>query len=266
MTMGDLKHAEALRQRAIENHARLRETPAFKDAAALTNKLVTDLVLVLQSVMLMSTRSRDLAENVLVVRTADHLLQSCLAIVSLQQSGMLGPVKRELRFVLELLVKASVIDQAIGNAEVKARLLALNDGHESFADLCNRLQIANLCEIDASTFRKVAKSLYRRLSKIVHASMQQITEDLDRFKRGIHFGFETVAMLNDMNAMVRDVLDLGVPLVLQSVGPALAGDIYVQILDDLPAWVFHRTRLSQRFSRFYDYKAERLVRRPTKRC
>lgn len=81
-----------------------------------------------------------------------------------------------------------------------------------------------------------------------------------RAERGEHLGFEGPSTLEAFNRLASQTLDLVVVLIFEGIGPAFAGDLFIQLFDDMPEWKFHRTRFTREVSHFFDYKHERQMR------
>lgn len=256
-----LAPAREARERAIAEHEALRSSRGFRNAIAYNHRISSDFIHLLHLVSMMATRSETLSEHTLSIRMTDYFVQSTVVVASLVENGFHGPVKRELRFLLEAGVKFLATDQALPRASLKEKNAYLAELPDRFREIVDALALPGFDEATQVSMRSKTLDLYGSLSTIVHASQAQVSVDLQRWTKGTPIGFEAVSQVNSINALCLDVFDLGVVLSLHSIGLGLAGDIYTAALDDMPKWSFHSTRFAKALSAHFDYKLERQNRR-----
>jgi hypothetical protein len=110
---------------------------------------------------------------------------------------------------------------------------------------------------DPLSFRHAVASLFGSLSGYTHVSKTQMEERFRRFQRQEYIGFEQANTLRAFNKVVANAYDVILALVFEGVGPAFAGDVFVQVLDEDRGWKFHRSRYVKEVSARFDYKVER---------
>ena len=108
-------------------------------------------------------------------------------------------------------------------------------------------------------YRQAAKSLYGALSTTTHVSSRNVERDLANFNKGKHFAFETVADVNAIARLLRQVLDLALTSHLEAFDHGLVGDMFEPPFET--RWSFLKTPLVAAIDRHFDYKHERRVRR-----
>jgi hypothetical protein len=242
----------------ISKHAAVRASPRYQDAQTHLNRLLTDFAFALRLASFAFTRYPN-SHDWLQQANVDDILESLVAIPLLVEQGIFNAARRELRYLLEALVKFVYVDQQLpGDAPLAERVALLGDSTRvprSSVDPIDSVTIRMLDEPDQ--FRSAVKSAFGALSGYVHPSRTQVEERLRRAARGEFTGFEGPKVVETFTRLVSETLDLAVVLIFEGVGPAFTGDMYIQLFDDRPKWNFHRTRFTPQVGRFFDYKLER---------
>jgi hypothetical protein len=196
-----------------------------------------------------------------------------LAASHMIKEGLHDPARREMRFLVEASVKALWLDQGsralrddapagitVPPRTVREKAAALDGlGRERFEAVVDSLEFGLLGDKGAAQYRQTAKSLYGTLSTTTHVSSRNVERDLANFEKGKHFAFETVAEVNAIARLLRQVLDLALASHFEGFDHGLVGDIF-----ELPLatnWSFLKTPLVGAIDRHFDYKHERRVRR-----
>lgn len=251
------QQAEAMQQ-ASQQHAALRSSPPFAAQIRFLDRLVADYLRAIKTCWLMATRVPGMVDNSLVMRHIQETAQSVVCVRWQIAEGMLTPARREQRFMLESYVKYLLVDQARPTASLEERCAYLRD-HVARATIepVDELQLWELPGDVVVQFRASTKRIFSELCAYVHPSVSQIKERLNRDQAGEYLGFESVATLREQVERLREVLDLVLVLVFQSLGLSLAGDTFLIVFDDDQQWKFHRTPFMRELSRVFNYKAER---------
>lgn len=198
----------------------------------------------------------------LLSATTDEVLESSIAVASLVQNGAVNVARRELRYALEVVVKAVYCDQALpGETSLEDRIAWLADTRNVPRSSVKSIDSVALRMIpDPESFRNAVASLYGSLSGYTHVSKTQLEERLRRVARGEYIGFELPRTLRTFNGVLSNAYDVILALVFEGFGPAATGDVFVQVLDDDPTWRLHRGTYIGDISAHFDYKHERQVR------
>jgi hypothetical protein len=189
------------------------------------------------------------------------------------KEGLHDPARREMRFLVEAAVKALWLDQgsppprgdhgagAVLPPITVAEKIAVLDGlgRERFDQVVDSLRFGMLDESASHQYRQTAKSLYGILSTNTHVSSRNVERDLANFDKGKHFAFETVADVNAIARLLRQVLDLALASHFEAFDQGLVGDLFEPHF--APNWSFLKTPLVAAIDRHFDYKYERRVRR-----
>jgi hypothetical protein len=230
----------------------------YREQCTYMERLTTDFVLGVRSAALAFTRY-PAGREWLLQASIDDLLESAISLVTLAGEGVFNVGRRELRYVLELVVKCVYCDQVLpADAPLRERIALAGDPAQvprSSVDVVDRLTLRMIP--DPLEFVHRFHGAFGALSGYTHVSKPQLEERLRRVERGEFIGFEGPATLRAFNALVAQTYDLVLALVFEGIGPAFTGDLFIQILDDEPSWKFHKGRYVGQISRYFDYKAER---------
>jgi hypothetical protein len=260
------------RQRRSEEHAALRASDAYKGALRQIDRYIVDYGLGINTIELMATRHHTFFDERISLRMKPHLVQSMIAASHMIKEGLHDPARREMRFLVEASVKALWLDQGspplregdagtnLPPATVAEKVAALDGlGRERFDQVVDSLKFGMLDATAGDQYRQTAKSLYGTLSTTTHVSSRNFERDLANFDKGKHFAFETVADVNAIARLLRQVLDLALASHFEAFDHGLVGDLFEPHFE--PRWSFLKTSLVAAVDRHFDYKHERRVRR-----
>jgi hypothetical protein len=210
--------ADAARQLETDlaAHATLKASKRYKDAQTHLSRLLADFSLALQLSAFCFTRYPH-ARQWMQQANADDLLESVVAIPLLVEQGVFNSGRRELRYLLEALVKFVYVDQQVsGDAPLQERLAFLADNAKvprSSVDPIDWMTLRLVSQPEE--FRAAVKQAFKSLSGYVHPSRSQIDERLRRAARGEFSGFEGPKVVEAFNRLTSQTLDLAVVLILR---------------------------------------------------
>jgi hypothetical protein len=264
-----MKQFLAAQQKRIDDHNAMREGRPYQDAIALVDRLIVEYGLGINAIELAATRDPGLFEEQITLRIKQHFVQSMIAASSMIKEGLHDPAKREMRFLVEASVKSLWLDSgcpAIQKSKVEeprpvlsgvAEKVAALDGlgRERFSAVVDSLKFGLLDGAAADLYRQTAKSLFSKLSTTTHISSRDVARDLSNFDKGRHFAFETVADVNAITALLKQVLDFALASHFEAFDHDLVGDIFEPPI--AKRWSFLKTPLVSAIDRHFDYKAER---------
>lgn len=241
---------------AVEVHARLRASAPFRQQLAVLNAQTHGFVAMLRAAWLTSNRDPASA-NYLFWHFVDDLLASAVGIELLVREGIDGPARRELRFMLELVIRHLYVDVCTSARETPLGTRLAYVEHKlgkRDVELLDELALALVEEKDE--FRRATRALYGELSRETHPMHEQLARRLERAERGAYIGFETASDLQAFNELLRRAYDILLVFVAEALGPSSAGDLML-VLDDAQDWPFRSTRFMVGVSGMFDYKRER---------
>ena len=266
------------RQRLSDQHAELRSSEAYLGAMRQVDRFILDYGLGINAIEFMATRNPPYFDHFISLRIKPHLVQSMIAASHMIKEGLHDPARREMRFLVEASVKALWLDQGSPKLRedddrrastpprtVAEKIAALDGlGRERFDQVVDSLQFDLLDAPAGNQYRQTAKSLYGTLSTTTHVSSRNVERDLANFEKGKHFALETVADVNAIARLLRQVLDLALASHFEAFDHGLVGDIFEPPF--LASWSFLKTPLVAAVDRQFDYKHERRVRRGEVGC
>jgi hypothetical protein len=232
-----------------EGHLRVRNSAEYTAEGKFLHRLVGDFVETLHLANVLFTRYPE-SHKWLLQRETDGLIESAAAVLVLAVNGMVNPARRELRHLLEAVLKFMYVDQQLsGGVDLDERVRFLGskvpDSSVSIVDeVVFRLG-------QADTVANDTKSTFSQLCRYVHPSQEQTLERIARAKRGEFIGFESAAQMRAFNKELARTLDLVLILYLEGIGPSFTGDVFELALTK-KSWKFHKTRhvgpLGERFA------------------
>ncbi len=262
-----------VRRQLVVEHANLRASADYQGAMRQIDRYILDYGLGINAIDFMAARDPTYFNKRISLRMKPHFVQSMIAAGHMIKEGLLDPARREMRFLVEAAAKALWLDQ--GSASPRAsgetvsvppsttvaeKVAALDGlGRERFDQVVDSLRFGLLDEPAIEQYRQTAKSLYGTLSTTTHVSSSNVERDLANFDRGEHFAFETVADVNPIARLLRQVLDLTLASHFEAFDHGLVGALFEPHFE--PSWSFLKTPLVAAVDRHFDYKHERRVRR-----
>jgi hypothetical protein len=249
----------ALHQRREGYHQEVLSSRPFQDGLRYLQGIASDFLSAQTYVRFQGMRF-EASDHYLLFRFAPHIAESTLAITMNAKEGLQNAARRELRFLLEAVVKLSSRDFHPAAKSFEERLDGLEDRKKRFEDYVAELNYFPEFEKPEEANGAIL-SLYAELSHYVHASTSQFEAALARGRRDEDPGMESVGTLNRFNNLAFQVYDLVLVHIFYGVGLSMAGDIFTTTLDDEPKWRFHKGKFVSRMSKCFNYKHERRVRR-----
>lgn len=242
---------------AIERHEKLRAEAPYQEQLNRLGGLTLGFINTLRACWIASTRD-PASPRWLFWRFADDLLASALAIALLVRNGIDLPARRELRFMLEIVIRNLYVDTVFASREtpLDTRLAYVQHRlQQKDLELLAELKW-NLID-DAGRFEAVTKRLYGELSTYTHPSHEQMARRLEQAERGVYLGFETSIELAGFNDLLERTYDVILVYVFEALGPSSTGDVFINVIDERPDWPFAATEFVPAISASYDYKHER---------
>jgi hypothetical protein len=148
-----IEHQQSNITAKIAFQKELIASPAYQNEIKFIDRMTNDIILLLRTCLMCSFRGGSYSENSLTIRSTDDLIQSVLAARHLAEQGMINPVKRELRYIIESSVKYLYVDQHTQGlqtvAELTERLAFLDKNVNSSIDAREELKLEALHSDDA---------------------------------------------------------------------------------------------------------------------
>lgn len=268
-----IQSAVVERQRRSDEHAALRASDAYMASIRQIDRYILDYGLGINMIEMMASRNPPFFDQLISLRIKPHFVQSMIAAAHMIKEGLHDPARREMRFLVEASVKALWLDQGSASLRqvadrgatvpprtVAEKIAALDGlGRERFDVVVGSLRFGMLDETAGKQYRQTAKSLYGALSTTTHVSSRNVERDFANFEKGKHFAFETIADINAIARLLRQVLDLALASHFEAFDHGLVDDLFEPHF--APEWSFLKMPLVASIDRHFDYKHERRVRR-----
>jgi hypothetical protein len=256
-TLFDAEAAELRRRQ--EAHERERSTPEYKAEITRIRETVHAFANTMRLCVIASTRSQ-LASESFFLRHVDELSTAAVLSAAAFNEGAINAGRRELRFLLELAMKAAYVDEAINSSPFETRLeFFARKVKRHSADYVRDLQLAMLGP-ERDAFTKAVVNAWSEASNYVHPTTRQIRETLELRAAGSSPGFGSRAELARAADALLDATTYAVVVAFHVIGPPLTGDMLVDALDKHDRWPFHASRFVAAIDASFDYKAERQER------
>ena len=219
--------------------------------------ITNDCIFTLHSISIYSTRAGTIYDNFLTIRAIDDIMQSVIAIKSLVENGIYNTVKRELRYLIEMITKYVIVDYVkMGeNLTIKTTYLKENIPNSSIEIIDQ--YTPPLSATKNEELKAEVKDFFYKACAYVHPSKKQIDEQVKNYENGNHIGYESARMLADVNKLIFRAYDMIIMMILHGFGHSMSGDLFVQLFDDNKKWKFHKAKYVKEYTKNFDYKYER---------
>jgi len=231
----------------------------YQQELKLIKDITNDFVYTLNLISLYSTRAGKLYDDFLTIKAIDDILQSVIAILSLVENGIHNTVKRELRYLIEMMTKYIIVDYEKMGESLATKTQYLKDSiPNSSIDVIDQYS-PPLQGTKNAEFKAEVKDFFYKACDYVHPSKKQIDEQIKNYEKGNTIGFESSKMLADINKLIFRAYDMILVMLFHGFGDDLSGDLLIQLLDDNKKWKFHKSKYVKEYSKNFDYKHERKI-------
>jgi hypothetical protein len=238
-------------------HKEVFNSQQYQQELKYIRDITNDCIFTLHSIAIYSTRAGTIYDNFLTIRAIDDIMQSVIAIRSLVENGIHNTVKRELRYLIEMMTKYVIVDYSkMGeNLTIKTTYLKENIPNSSIEIIDQ--YITPLSATKNDEFKAEVKDFFYKACAYVHPSKKQIDEQIKNYENGNHTGYESTKMLADINKLIFRAYDMILMMILHGFGHSMSGDLFVHLFDDNKKWKFHKAKYLKEYSKKFDYKHER---------
>lgn len=253
-----LQEKEKRHTENVSKHEKLRASPEYQKSFKLLQHTVHDLIHTVRACELAASRWSEFTNNYLLPMHLEDIVEAALTARFAIENGTLNPARRELRYMLEVAVNISYVDEAKSKANFEERIKFYRGKgvKKSNVDHIKELPLRMLGEHKESFIRNVIEAWVRG-SNYVHLTKRRIDDKLRLRAEGITPGFETVEMLDEIVAEVHQVCSIVMVLTFETIGPSFTGDMLVEFLDERDDWSFHASPYIAYIDSRFDYKHER---------
>lgn len=208
-----------------------------------------DFVDTLRTISFYSARAGNIYDNFLCIRTIDDLIQSAIGILSMVENGIHNTVRRELRYLIEMITKYVIVDYAKMGESFGIKTQYLQDEIPNSSIEIVMDYSTPFSSPTKEQFQSEVKDFFRKACAYVHPSKRQIDEQVANYQRGNTIGFESAKMFTDINRIVYRAYDIILTMVFHSFGHSMSKDLFEQVFNDNPKWKFHKGKYVKEYSK-----------------
>lgn len=204
------------------------------------------------------TRSDQLRNKLFFLNVIHDIVQSIFAINILAAEGIRNTCRRELRYLIELAIKACCISQKQSEKSVEEQLTEYKKELKSTnISMIDEINLYFLSEISKTTYLQEIKRMYGEMCSYVHSSPKQIQERLDMANKGRTFGLEGTEELRELNIEIGKVYSYILILLFHSIPQWCVGDYLVERDGETVATYFLKSKYFTEIDEKFNYKHER---------
>lgn len=248
---------ENINKKQKEHEKKQLKSPEYIQGIKYLHSITFDFINTLRFISFYSTRADDIYKEFLTISVIDELIESSIAISYLSEQGIYNPLKRELRYLLELTVKSVGVDFNMMGKSLSERIdYFQNKVPSSSIDYIDTYRLP-FNDLENNEFKSDIKDLFYKSSSYVHPSKKQFTERLYNKQKGNYIGFDTAEMLSKFNKLLFRAYDIIITLLFHGFGESMTGDLFIQIFDKNKKWKYHKGKYVGKYSHLFDCKVER---------
>lgn len=204
------------------------------------------------------SRSDKLKNKLFCLSIIDDLIQSLTAIKSLSDEGIRNPCRRELRYMLELSIKACLISQKNSDKSIEEQISEYRQVIKSTnISMVKEINYYFFSELEKEQFVREVLKLYGKLCTYVHSTPYQMQERVELDKKGRCIGFEGTDELKELDEEIGDVLAHILVLFFHTIPQWCVGDYLVEANGYTVNSYFSKYKFFAIIDGFFDYKHER---------
>jgi hypothetical protein len=235
-------------------------TEAYRERLGAFSRLINDFLFILSFVGRDAGRDPEWWDTHLLSYTAHDILESTFGILSLARDGLSNTCRRELRYLVELSIKVCYIEQHYQQLPFAEKFEAARRPLDSTnIGIKKNLSLSLLPEAFRSDFCEELGRLYGDASNWVHLSADQLSNRIDRTRRGVTAGREGLSEIDSLIGFSERCFAAIIVLILHSVPSWVAGDLLVREDGKTHLSQFEGSRYLAAIDEGFDYKHERQV-------
>lgn len=203
-------------------------------------------------------RSTELKNSLFCLSVIDDLLQSLVAIKVLGGEGIRNTCRRELRYIIELSIKACLISQKWSDKPNEEQISVFRDVlKDTNISMIKDINFHFFDEDNKEAFIIEAKRFYGQMCSYVHATSSQMIERISLDKEQRYIGFEGINELKELNDEIGKALYISLVLFFHAIPTWCVGDYLVERDGRTVKTYFSKFKLFSVIVQYFDYKCER---------
>lgn len=239
------KILESITQKTSDWKEKVYDSQQYQQELRYISDITKDFIDAIRTINIYSTSAGDVYDNFFCIKATDDLIQSVLAIEMMVNNGIHNTVKRELRYLIEMITKYVIVDYDKMGEDMEVKLQYLRDNIpnssiEIIAEYSTPFQ-----EPLSSNFKSEVKDFFYKSCAYVHPSQKQLDEQISNYNNGNSIGFESAKMLSNMNKTIFRCYDLILTMCFHSFGQSMSKDLFEQIFNDNKKWKYHKGKYTK---------------------
>lgn len=212
----------------------------------------------LMFVQMNCSRSEELKSKLFCLSVTTDMYQSLVAIKILSKEGIRNACRRELRYLIELAIKACLISQQISKRSNKEQI-------DQFRDTLSSTNITMIKDINFHFFNDKEKDrfiietkrIFGKLCLYVHSTPHQMHERVKLDAVGRYIGNEGIEELHELNDEIGHVLSIVMILFFHAIPEWCVGDYMVERNGYTIDTYYSKFNYFAIIDKKFDYKHER---------
>lgn len=244
--------------RAKPNMEQEMESPEYKAEYERHLSILNSFLRAMVFIRLNCSRSADLKSKLFCLSVIDDLLQSLVAIKCLSDDGIRNSCRRELRYIIELSIKACFISQKESSKSTEEQIVEFRNALKSTnISMINDISFHFFDEPQKELFIAYTKRLYGMLCLYVHSSPQQMEERITLDKIGRSIGYEGTNELRELDDEISNVLLSVLVLFFHAIPQRCVGDYIVESNGYTTSTYYSKYKFFAIIDEYFDYKSAR---------
>lgn len=243
---------------SFPNIAEELESEDYKNEYDRHLEILNSFLRALMFINLNCSRSESLKNKLFCLSVIDDMLQSLVAIKCLSAEGVRNTCRRELRYLIELAIKACLISQQLSEKTSEEQI-------EQFRDILRSTNISMIKSINFHLFDETQKEqfvttttrMYGELCRYVHSTPYQMEERVRLGTIGRHIGFEGIDELRELNDEIGSALSSVLILLFHAIPQWCVGDYIVERNGNTVDTYYSKYGFFAAIDKQFDYKHER---------
>lgn len=223
-----------------------------------TNEMIMDFIKWMQFCILDTARDLNFHDNHLLSFLNQDILETLTGVLVHVKEGIHTPAIRESRYLLELSIKLTYIQQ-------KNYTMSIDEKLSIFYKFLKSTNITPMKEIDlnyldtksAKNFLSDVGQLYGESSRFVHVTPDSIKYRRERVENDRMLGNESDEDLKSLNDLLQKIYASSIVLISHSIPQYVIGDWHVNSSGELKNWYYMKSKYIAEIDSTLDYKHER---------
>lgn len=241
----------------MDQHSKMPEllTADFLETCA----MIEDFIIWLKFSVSDTSREPHFAANHLLSFLTQDIIETLIIIINSIQAGAHNPAKREARFLLELSIKLSYIQQKSYDMSIEDKIKIYKSELNS-SNIGIRTQIAFTYLDEQSRVELIEEigRVYGEASNYVHLTCKNVNHRIKKMLMGNYIGNESVEEVKETNRFLKKLLSYCILFIFESLPEYVVGDWFAMLYPEDDEWYYLKSKYIAKVDSFFDYKAERI--------